>query len=60
MNSTTPKKLKDIYKKCQELAVPKTIDGKYYILDDKVREAYNKKIREDNGNKSKYYNKRKQ
>ena len=49
MNNITPEKLKDIYKKCKKLAVPKTIDGKYYILDDKVREAYNKKIREDNG-----------
>ena len=34
--------LKKLHKKCKELAVPKTKDGKYYILDKKTREEDDK------------------
>lgn len=46
----THKLLKEMYKKLQKIAIPKTIDGKYWIVDDKTREEYNKKIKQEVNN----------
>lgn len=47
MSELTLDLLKKLYKKCKKLAIPRTIDGKYWIIDDKTRKAYNKKIKEN-------------
>ena len=39
--------LRKLHKKCQENAIPKTDDGKYWILDKKTRTDYNKKIKQE-------------